>query len=145
VKPRQRRFRNILINPHYQLKYVFWLILFGSAVILAYGIVVFRLVSENYSILVDLSPMNEEAKSLLYSELQKMAIGITIGSLVFVTLVSLLGVVVTHRTAGPLFQFKKVFNDIRSGKRGARVKLRPGDEFQDVAVAFNEMMDKIQS
>jgi HAMP domain-containing protein len=58
---------------------------------------------------------------------------------------ALMGVLLSHRTAGPLYHFKRVFDEIRSGNPKQRVRLRPKDEFQDVAKSFNDMMDSLQN
>ena len=60
-------------------------------------------------------------------------------------MVSFVGLVISHRTAGPMFQFMRVFRDIKAGKTETRLSLRPGDDFREVAQAFNEMMDKVMS
>jgi methyl-accepting chemotaxis protein len=140
---RNRKFKNLLINPSYQLKYVLWINATGLVLIVLYSVLVYHYVSENYAILVDLSPMNDEAKTQLYSELKEIILRMGLVSVGFLGAVSMVGVLFSHRTAGPLYHFKKIFSEIRAGNRAARVKLRPKDDFQDVAQAFNDMMDQI--
>lgn len=140
---RQRSLRNILINPRYQLKYVFWLSATGISLVVIYSSMVYYYVRENYAILVELSPMDEAAKAQLYRELTEIIVRIGGLSLLFLTFVAALGVVFSHRTAGPLFHFRKVFNRIQQGDLKARIHLRPTDDFREVAQAFNEMMDAV--
>ena len=52
--------------------------------------------------------------------------------------------IITHRTAGPMFRFRATIDAINSGDDDARIQLRPSDEFQQVANSFNQMMDRIQ-
>ncbi|HUP57138.1 MAG TPA: methyl-accepting chemotaxis protein, partial [Bdellovibrionota bacterium] len=66
-----------------------------------------------------------------------------LGSIAFLIGVAVIGMVMSHRTAGPLYHFKRIFEEIKNGKLDARIRLRPKDDFQDVGQAFNEMMDKI--
>lgn len=87
--------------------------------------------------------MTDEAKAQLYAELGEMILKICGISSVFIIVCILLGIIISHRTAGPLFQFRKVFLEIKNGDLKKRIHLRPKDEFQDVAIAFNEMMDSI--
>ncbi len=139
----RRKLKNILINPRYQLKYVMLASFAGVILTIANATLFYRFVSENYAILVQLSPMTDEAKDLLYKELRTIVGFLTISSLAFVAVVAWLALMISHRTAGPLFHFNRVFNEIRSGKRDVRIHLRPEDDFQEVAESFNRMMDTI--
>jgi methyl-accepting chemotaxis protein len=143
VSQGKRKWVNILINPRYQLKYVLWLSATGLTLVVFYSAIIYRYISENYKILVDLSPMDDATKAQMYSELKHLILVLGGSSIGFLALASVLGLVVSHRTAGPLYHFKRVFGEIKSGKLDTRVRLRPGDDFQDVAGSFNEMMDAI--
>ena len=140
----QRRLRNFLIYPQYQIKYVFWTTFSGLFLILCNIFVFYHFVSENYKILVDLSPMEDDAKAQLYRELHHILLWMGVFSICFILVVSLLGVVLSHRTAGPMFHFKRVFQDIQKGKLDTRIRLRPKDDFLDVADECNKMIDYLQ-
>lgn len=139
----KRRLRNILINPGYQLKYLFWLTFTGMSLVTINAYFFYYSTKENYDILVDLSPMTSEAKAQLYYELHWTIFRLAGFSLLFLACVGVVGLILSHRTAGPLYHFKRVFSDIKKGNRAARVRLRPKDDFQDVAQEFNEMMDSL--
>jgi HAMP domain-containing protein len=139
----RRRFKNYLINPGYQLKYIFWLAMTGFVLFVFYALNLYFHIKENYSILVELSPMTAEAKHQLYHELDTLIVKLGIGSIFFLIGVAFIGMVMSHRTAGPLYHFKRVFDEIRGGKMEARIHLRPKDDFLDVAESFNEMMDAL--
>ncbi|MGK5087392.1 methyl-accepting chemotaxis protein [Bdellovibrionota bacterium FG-2] len=139
----QRRLLNILINPAYQLKYVFWISTTGLALIFVNAAVFYFYVRENYAILVDMSPMTAEAKALLYRELHEILLKLGAGSFIFLLAVVGMGIILSHRTAGPMFHFKRIFSSIEQGDMSARVRLRPKDDFQDVAQKFNAMMDAL--
>jgi methyl-accepting chemotaxis protein len=139
----RRHLKNYLINPGYQLKYIFWLALTGFVLFVFYALNLYFHIKENYSILVELSPMTSEAKKQLYTELDALIFKLGLGSIAFLIGVAVIGMVMSHRTAGPLYHFKRIFDEIKNGKLDARIRLRPKDDFQDVGQAFNEMMDKI--
>jgi methyl-accepting chemotaxis protein len=139
----QRSFKNILINPAYQFKYIFWISMTGVILVALNASVFYYYIRENYALLVDLSPMTDEAKAQLYSELNSIILKLSAASFVFLSVVSYFGIVMSHRTAGPMFHFKRVFGQIKDGKTDARIRLRPKDDFQDVATSFNEMMDTL--
>ena len=98
---------------------------------------------ENYTILVDLSPMDDATKKQLYLELRQILGWLLLGNACFLGVIAFIGLVYSHRTVGPLYHFKRVFEDIKNGNMKARVRLRPKDDFHDVALAFNEMMDAV--
>jgi len=139
----QRRFKNILINPRYQFTYTFWLTASGLLLVLMNALMFYFKIKENYDILVELSPMTDDAKAQLYRELRNVIVQLSGTSLIFVGLTGIFGILYSHRTAGPLYHFRRVFEQIRDGNLNARVRLRPNDDFKEVAQSFNEMMDKL--
>ena len=141
----KRRFKNLLVNPGYQLKYVFWITITGLMLIITYSAVFYSYVRENYKIHVDLSPMEDNAKALLYQELNEIIMKLGLASLFCLAVVSLFGIVLSHRVAGPMFHFKRVFRAIREGNRFERIHLRPGDDFRDVADEFNQMIEGLET
>jgi methyl-accepting chemotaxis protein len=140
----QRRLRNLLINPSYQLKYLFWTSFTGVALLASNAGIFYHYINENYAILVELSPMTDEAKAQLFGELNEIILKLALFSVGFLAVVGAIGLVFSHKVAGPLYHMKRVFEQVRGGDREARVRLRPKDEFQDVAREFNAMMDKIK-
>lgn len=142
---KQRKLRNLIVNPQYQLRYIFWLSLSGVLLIVIYSCLVYYYVSENYALIVELAPITDEAKAQLYSELRGVVIRLSGLSLFFVGFTGILGLFFSHRTAGPLYHFNRIFKEIGGGNTQARVRLRPTDDFREVAASFNEMMDEIET
>ncbi len=138
-----RSWKNILVNPAYQLKYIFWVSISGVCLVILNTSIFYFYIRENYSILVDLSPMTDDAKAQLYRELYVIVLKLGLVSVVFLFVACYLGLVFSHRTAGPMYHFKRIFLAIKEGKEDARIHLRPKDDFQDVAQSFNEMMDVV--
>lgn len=143
MSSKNRSIKNLIINPTYQLKYVFWVSSAGVILIAVNAIVFYHYIRENYALLVNLSPMDDSAKAQLYQELNEIVIKLGIFGLIFIVLTAMIGIRISHRTAGPLYHFKRIFNEVKGGNMNARVRLRPNDDFRDVAEAFNEMMDSI--
>ena len=68
--------------------------------------------------------------------------------LAIITLLQAIGIIMlavttTHRIAGPWIQVRRVLETIRGGNMDARLHFRHYDGLADVAVAFNEIMDKL--
>jgi methyl-accepting chemotaxis protein len=144
MSSKNRSLKNLLINPAYQFKYVLWVSLTGLILIVSNAAIFYKYIRENYTLLVDLSPMDDASKAQLYQELNEILIKLGLVSVGFIFIAAILGIKLSHATAGPLYHFKRVFTEIKSGNINSRVRLRPGDDFKDVANAFNEMMDSIQ-
>jgi len=139
----RRKVKNLLLNPSYQLKYVLLTAGAGLLVALVNAAVFYSYTKENYSILVDLAPMTDAVKTQLYAELRQIIMVLTLSSVAFVGVVTFLSLLLSHRTAGPLYHFKRVFEDIRRGDHASRIHLRPKDDFHEVANSFNSMMDDV--
>jgi HAMP domain-containing protein len=107
------------------------------------SLIAYSYIKENYVLLVELGPMTDEAKEQMYRELWQLSLALGGTSLLFILVVGALGLFLSHRTAGPLYHFKRVFDEIRAGKTRQRVRLRPSDEFHEVAESFNQMMDTL--
>jgi hypothetical protein len=54
-------------------------------------------------------------------------------------------VLLTHRIAGPVYRFKKMFEGIRNGELAGDVRLRKGDFLMGLAEAYNISMTKLRS
>ncbi len=56
----------------------------------------------------------------------------------------LLGIVFTHKVAGPIFKMKRLLRQIGEGKLVLRERLRRGDELQDFFGTFERMVDDLR-
>lgn len=138
---RRRRLKNFWINNEYQGRYVLSLIVSSLLALLVFATVFYLFTKENYEVLVELSPMTPEVYNELQSELISIALYIGLTGFVFLILVSLIGIVFSHRAAGPLYNIQSVCKKIQNGELTARIRLRPNDDFQDVAMHLNAALD----
>lgn len=60
-------------------------------------------------------------------------------------ILTLLGVYVAHRIVKPIEELQKGSRIIGSGNLNHRLKLKTGDEIEELAAAFNEMADQLKS
>lgn len=58
----------------------------------------------------------------------------------FAVIVTLL---VSHKIAGPMFRFEKDLEEIAQGDLQKTIKIRDGDQFENVAINLNEMVSKL--
>lgn len=62
---------------------------------------------------------------------------------VVILLVCFLSIFVSHKIAGPVYRLEESAKIISSGDFSRRIKLRSGDELQELADAFNTMTDSL--
>jgi uncharacterized SAM-binding protein YcdF (DUF218 family) len=68
-----------------------------------------------------------------------------VGSAVFLGGVSLIGLLESHRTAGASFAIRRAVEAIRDGKSQIRIRLRRGDQLQDLARSVNQLAETIDA
>jgi signal peptidase II len=137
MQQNRRKLKNyILVNPRFQLRYLLWIVLTGAGILIFYSLLLYLLVKQVY-----LSVGGEEFARV---ELQRITIRLALVSMSFVAIIGCIIIVLSHRTAGALYAFQKVFNGIREGNLDLRIQLRKNDDFPEVAQTFNKMMDEIQ-
>ena len=140
----KRKLRNFLIDREFQFKYIFWLTASGLLLVILNAAIFYSYVHENYEMFLELTPMSDEARELLTSELREILLRLGLLSLGFILIIAGVGLVLSHRAAGPMYAFRRVFRQIREGDHKARIHLRPKDHFQQVAAEFNQMMDSLR-
>ncbi len=64
---------------------------------------------------------------------------------IIVLFVGVLSIFVSHRIAGPVYRFEKSAKVIAEGDLSLRIRLRKGDELQELADAFNQMTESLES
>lgn len=58
---------------------------------------------------------------------------------------AIFGVFFSFRFAGPLYNFRKYFGELKSGRWGNICHLRTGDDLQDLATVINEALEQMRS
>ena len=90
---KRRKLRNFIILPRYQGRYILWITFTGLVLTLLNSGVFFWYMSENYRLLVEMSPMDEEVKAQLFGELHEIIWKLGLISFVFVVTTSFLGLI----------------------------------------------------
>jgi len=58
-------------------------------------------------------------------------------------LIFILGLLFSHRIAGPVYRISKTLEDISKGNLGLKIRLREGDELVDLADMINNLTDSL--
>jgi nitrogen fixation/metabolism regulation signal transduction histidine kinase len=63
-----------------------------------------------------------------------------IGIFIIVAQIALLTIFFSHKLAGPVYRFEKICNSLVKGNYTEKIFLRKGDEMQNLATLFNEVI-----
>ena len=66
-----------------------------------------------------------------------------INDLLIMILIIIVGIVMTHRIAGPAYRIEADIERALSGERGVRVRLRRRDAYADLAGKVNQLLERI--
>ncbi|MFA5859159.1 MAG: HAMP domain-containing protein [Elusimicrobiota bacterium] len=81
----------------------------------------------------------------IYSMISKVNTQIISKLVLYLLLVIIVSIFVSHKIAGPLYRIEKSSEILGLGDLTHRVKLREGDELKDVAEKLNHMVEQLQT
>lgn len=123
------------INPKFQLKYCFVLTLAGFGVMIISG-------TFSYTYMrVAIHELTFNNPAIENKFLGPFLLTFSIISVTFSVMLFVIGLMISHRAAGPLYAFERFLNDHLHGKN-SKLKLRAGDEFRHLEDLANKMNDQ---
>jgi len=141
----QRKISNYWINSKFQSKFLLWVAapsLGLVSVIFGLSYAFFR---TYYNVIIESGPLNADGTSALAGDIQFSLILIAMTCLIFVGFMILLSIIASHKTAGPMYKLEREFIMVASGeKKLGKLSFRDYDDFQEIAQAYNNLIDKIQ-
>ncbi|MGF1469693.1 MAG: HAMP domain-containing protein [Sandaracinaceae bacterium] len=152
----QRRLRNYLLVPSFQLKYtgmvVMVTVLVTAAVGTWLGLKAYQYSHEMTQMMVMQGGLDDEFeffREQAEAQDRQVALNIVLGILILVAVLAvslgLTGILITHRVVGPAYKLKLLFRQVERGNLAVRGGFRRGDELQDVGEAFKEMMVAVRA
>ena len=152
----QRRWRNFLLDPRFQLKYTSMVVVATVIVASALGSLAYRY-STGQTELMNIQRMEQKAADSEIDEAfiatldhyareadDKVRNGIILGILILTLTLGMIGVVVTHKLVGPAYRLRRLLRDVAKGSIKTGAPLRKGDELQDVFEAFTMMIESLR-
>jgi methyl-accepting chemotaxis protein len=138
--PKYQR-RNYYIDKNFQTKFIIKfcsLVAFGSVFTVA---LIYWLAQHSTTVGIANGrvAVHTTAEYLLPLLLQTVFVELVIVSLAAIVMTLL----VSHKIAGPLYRFKVMLGKLGDGDFSSSMKLREGDQLQQVAIAYNEAVEKI--
>lgn len=125
------------INPKFQLRYCLILVGFGVCFALIAGIYSYTFMKVSIESLIGVRPEIED-RFLIPFVLTFIAV-----SAIFWVLLFIVGLIISHRAAGPVYAFEKFLQDLVDGKVRT-LKLRAGDEFPHLEKLAEELTEKLK-
>ena len=139
-----RKVSNYLINPKFQLTLIGYFFILSLNVIIVnylgiyYFFYKFKLKGESIG-LVDTHPfflfINEQQNFMNWTFL--------ITSLVTFLFLFVIGIVVSHKIAGPIYRFCISLKKMSEEGKNSDIKFRDGDFFQEIASEFNKFRENL--
>jgi len=130
VKPKRRK-KIYLVNRDFQLRYT-------------YSAVIVGLISTALTTVVILSPL------FIFKILRipnflptPVLVAMAVAAFINIILVALMGVIMTHKIAGPMYSLVREFRRIEAGLWNVKMRLRQDDDLKFVVRNFNEMVSAI--
>jgi len=83
---------------------------------------------------------------LLVEALKSLRMWMLASGLVYVIVIPLLSIFISHKIAGPLFRFERTLEQAIENKGPIPpIRLRDGDELQEMAELINKLLERVQT
>lgn len=140
----RRKMRNYLLDVGLQVRYTMTIVIVAVFLTAGLGYKMYQ-ATRDISKVIELSGMADpavagELQGQFASSDRWVLWGIIGFGIVLVISISAVGILITHKVAGPLFKIASFFGRVRDNRLGAiPTTLRKGDELQDFYGSFRDM------
>jgi methyl-accepting chemotaxis protein len=132
----KRKIRNLLINKNLQLRITLKFLVAAVCFSVVNGITVFFTL---WTAIVQWVPEAEEIEQ--YFRVTILYI-LALNSVAIIALITGLGIIFTHRIAGPIHRIQQQLERMLQGEKVGSISLRRGDEFQQLAETINQVLEQ---
>ncbi len=140
--PKRLNRRTIIVcDPRLQYRYLLLPLIAAATTAVALFVLFLILVGG----LSEFAGSEEALKNAVDRARLQMAVAAGAVLIVQVVLIAWLGLLASHKVAGPIYQIRKSMARVASGDMTVRIHLRDGDKLTEVADAFNEMMETVSA
>lgn len=123
---------------------IFLILLAGLFCVILNAYLYYLYVVGSYDFILKQSNLSQEIIDERYSELYTLWVALTLVSSVIIIFITTWALFLARRVTGPIYHIKRVISELGSGNSSARVHLREKDQFHDLAISFNELIDELQ-
>jgi len=145
----KRKVKNYLLDVGLQLRYTAAIVIVAVALTIVLGHRIYRATQDTSKVILWTGLVDPATSQELQSQFAQSDRTVLFGFIGFGVILVLsiggVGILLTHKVAGPLYKISSFFGRIRDNKLGpAPAKLRKGDELQDFYLSFREMHTAIR-
>jgi len=132
---------NYLVAKKFQLKFV------GLILIFMFCVAFFTALTIYYQIWMLLGEKlaNVYPQGRLVEILKQANWGLFLRILLISPLVIILGIVLSHRIAGPIYRIRDIMDRVAAGEYNLRIFLRKTDELKDMAESINKVVEVLEN
>lgn len=141
----RRSLNHLLIKPHRQLKYSFFLFGVGLILLATFMAIFMITLNQTISSLSSVYQFDPDVSQALRTSLVSAMIAVVSITAALAAISVGVGVVLSHRIFGPMVSIQRHVIEMNNGNYKSRVKLRKKDEFQDLANALNDLAARLES
>jgi methyl-accepting chemotaxis protein len=131
-----------IVNKKYQYRYLFIII---STMLISVASVYFTTFYVIWNKVIDEFFFVPEASKKLAEIFVQTSQLLVIPILLLAVIFTVVGIILSHKVAGPIFRVERVAQELSKGNLDIKVKFRKGDELHELADSLNEMIDGIKS
>lgn len=129
--------RIYLINPKFQFKYALFVCIFVVLVTIIYPWTIYDIFNSiKQFVHPDIDVDAQRNQLLLFLGLMEA---------VLVVIVAVFMIFITHKVAGPMYKLEQTFKAVKDGGPLKRVYFRNGDNFQEIAHGYNDLVEVVQA
>lgn len=132
--PEQNKRRKILVDPQFQVRLAFWASILAAVEVMVGSVAVMAVALTSIWV-----PVARES-GFFYKFVGVIAL-VVLGATAVNFMIALL---VSHKIAGPVYRLKKSMEQVSAGDLSLLIKLREGDELQELKDSFNEMVNSLR-
>ena len=135
----ERKLRNFLLQPLLQIRLGLYAIALALAFCLTLGWMFYSNFHRFYELVLELTDLRDDVEALLQTQMRGAMLWFGLALLIYFLGTVILSVFFTHKLVGPTYAFRRQIRELQSGNYGARVVLRKGDAFHEVAEELNQL------
>ena len=145
----KRKVRNYLLDVGLQLRYTATIVIVAVFLTAGLGFKMYQATRDVSKVILWTSlvdPSSADELQAQFSNSDRVVLwGIVGFGVVLVLSISAVGILITHKVAGPLYKISNIFGRVRDNRLGpSPPSLRKGDELQDFYLSFREMHQSLR-
>ncbi len=137
----ERRHARLVVEKDFQYRFTLLICLVGGGLFAFFSGLLLYFLKLNYETFIQEAVIQfPDVVSNLRREYRMLSLYVIASFVAMVTALFFLGLVLTHRIAGPLYALKRQLLNFATGQCGVRLELRNADEFRNLEDVFNNAM-----